>query len=87
MREFIATVTSKGRVTLPVEIREHLGIAAGETIVFVIDDEGSVRIQVPRYPTIASLRGAAGSLKQPLAWQDVKKIAHEDSFDGKDTDA
>jgi hypothetical protein len=49
----------------------------------VIDDEGVVRPQVPRYPAVASLRGAAGRLNKSLSWQEMQKIAQEDRFSSK----
>jgi antitoxin PrlF len=83
MREIISTITSKGQVTIPAEIRKYLGITTNEKIAFVIDDEGVVRLRVPRYPNIASLRGAAGRLNKPLSWQEIQKIAYEDRFNTK----
>ncbi len=83
MKEIISTVTSKGRVTIPAEIRKYLGITTNDKIGFVIDDEGVVRLRVLRYPTIASLRGAAGRLNKPLSWKEVQKIAQEDRFTTK----
>ncbi len=35
-------------------------------------------LSIPHHPDIASLRGAAGSLKKPLSWQEVQDIARED---------
>lgn len=81
MQEFIATIASKGRITIPVEVRRHLGITIGDKAAFVIDDDGIVRIRVLRYPTIASLRGAAGRLKKPLSWRETQKAAYEDRFE------
>jgi antitoxin PrlF len=78
MKEIIATITSKGRVTIPAEVRKYLGIKPHDKIAFVIDSEGTVRLRVPRYPDIASLCGAAGSLNKPLSWQQVQEIALED---------
>lgn len=83
MKEIISTITSKGQVTIPAEIRKYLGVATNEQIAFVIDDEGTVRLRVPRYPTIASLRGAAGSLKKPLPWKEMQRIAYEDRLSAK----
>jgi len=37
-----------------------------------------VRLTVPRYPDIASLRGAAGALEERLSWSEVRRIARED---------
>ncbi len=69
MKEIISIITSKGQVTIPAEIRN--------------DDEGVVRLRVPRYPTIASLRGAAGRLNKPISWKEIQKIAQEDRFNTK----
>jgi len=83
MKELITTVNSNERVTIPAEVRKYLGISTNDKIGFVIDDEGVVLLRVPRYPTIASLRGAAGRLNKPLSWQEIQKIAQEDRFNTK----
>ncbi len=79
VKEIASTVTSKGQVTIPVEVRKHLGIQQGDKVSFIIDEvEGSVRLESPRYRSVADLRGAAGCLKEPLAWSEVLTIARED---------
>jgi antitoxin PrlF len=78
MKEIISTVTNKGQVTIPAEVRKYLGIKTNDKIAFVIDQEGVVRLKVPRNTNIASLRGAAGSLSKPLSWQQIQEIAQED---------
>jgi AbrB family looped-hinge helix DNA binding protein len=78
MREITSTLSSKGQVTVPVEVRRYLGIKEGDKLSFVIEDEGTVRIEAPRYRNVASLRGAAGSLEKPLNWEETLKIARED---------
>ena len=83
MKEIVSTVTSKGQVTIPAEVREYLGIKTNDKIAFVIDQEGIVRLRVPRYPNIASLRGAAGRLPKPIPWQQMQRIAYEDRFAAK----
>ncbi len=83
MKEIISTITSKGQVTIPAEVRKYLGIKTNDKIAFVIDAEGTVRLKVPRYPDIASLRGAAGSLNKPLNWQQMQEIAYEDRLQAK----
>ncbi len=44
-RMSIATVTSKGQVTIPKEIRDALHIKQGDRLEFVVDDDGTVRMQ------------------------------------------
>lgn len=78
MREIISTVSSKGQVTIPAEIRKHLNIKEGDKLSFVIEDEGGVRVETPRYPNVAALRGVAGSLDTPRSWEEMMQIARED---------
>lgn len=78
MREIVSTITSKGQVTIPAEVRRHLGLKKNDKVSFIIEAAGDVRLAVPRYPDVASLRGAAGSLKRPLAWSKMREIARED---------
>ncbi len=78
MREIVSTVTSKGQVTIPVEVRKLLGIERGDKLTFVIEDGGSIRIKATRYPDVASLRGAAGKLEKPVSWEEMRQIARED---------
>jgi AbrB family looped-hinge helix DNA binding protein len=40
-----ATVTSKGQVTIPKEIRDFLSIKSGDLIDFVIDQDGKVVVR------------------------------------------
>ncbi len=80
MKEIPATITSKGQVTIPVEVRRHLGLKQRERIAFVIGDDGVVRLMVPRFPTIESLRGIAGTLPQPMAWKEVRQTARDDAL-------
>lgn len=40
-----ATVTSKGQVTVPKEIREHLDLNRGETVSFELTEDGTVHFR------------------------------------------
>lgn len=80
MKEIVATLTSKGQVTLPKDVRQQLEVATHDKIVFLIADDGTISLQSYVYPSVASLAGAAGSLDAPLAWEEMRKIAREDHF-------
>ncbi|MDH6180078.1 antitoxin PrlF [Microbacteriaceae bacterium SG_E_30_P1] len=51
-----ATVTSKGQVTIPVEVRERLGIEAGTRVEFVPRSDGTWEF-VAAGESVASIRG------------------------------
>jgi antitoxin PrlF len=55
----IATVTSKGQITLPKEVREYLHLAEGDRVEFVIEGKGMVQVR----PLAGSVRGLFGCLR------------------------
>lgn len=63
-----ATITSKGQITIPAEIRHSLGLAAQDRVVFTRLMDGTV---VMRAKT-RSVTGLRGLLKQPPGAPEVK---------------
>lgn len=51
-----ATITSKGQITVPKEIREHLGVAPGDRLSFQIGSGGEVVVESEPVD-VRSLRG------------------------------
>ncbi len=43
-----ATLTSKGQVTIPKEVREYLRVDAGDRLEFSLEPDGSVRVRRPQ---------------------------------------
>jgi antitoxin PrlF len=80
MKEVLSTITSKGQVTIPKDVREQLGLQTHDKIAFIIDDDGTVRLRVPQFPTIASLAGIAGTLQKPMTWDETRRIGREDAL-------
>lgn len=56
-----ATITSKGQITLPREVREHLHLSEGDRVEFLIEPEGGVRLR----PLTGSVRNLFGILHRP----------------------
>jgi AbrB family looped-hinge helix DNA binding protein len=83
VKEIVSTITAKGQVTIPAEVRKHLGVGTNDRIMFIVEDSGEVKLKTPTYPTIASLRGAAGSLERPLEWHEMREIAREDRLEAR----
>lgn len=67
-----ATVTSKGQITIPKEIREFLHLDSGDRINFLMNDEGQVSI-VPATCNITSLKGIIPKPKKPVTLAAMKK--------------
>lgn len=59
----LATLTSKGQVTLPKELRDRLGLDAGTLLDFEIQADDSIRVRAVR-PDARRIRGL---LKSPHA--------------------
>ena len=58
-----ATLTSKGQITIPKEVREHLGIEPGDRVSFNIGSAGDVTVE-PETVDFRSLRGILKSRKR-----------------------
>lgn len=66
-----ARVTSKGQITIPKLVRDALGIAAGDEIVFRVEQHRAVLTRTP------NLLGLAGAVEVPAskrgaAWDEVR---------------
>jgi AbrB family looped-hinge helix DNA binding protein len=68
--EIAARVSSKGQVTVPKAVRDALGIAEGDEVVFRVEGNHAVLARTPDFLTLA------GSIKVPaalrnVAWDDI----------------
>jgi antitoxin PrlF len=71
-----STITSKGQVTIPADVRRYLGVDKNDKIAFEITPKGEVLLT--RYPTLAELKGSLGKLPNSLSWKEIREIAHDD---------
>ncbi|CAN5673421.1 hypothetical protein BH24ACT5_BH24ACT5_28320 [soil metagenome] len=65
-----ARVTSKGQVTVPKVVRDALGIAEGDEIVFRVDGNRAVLARTPEFLELAGSI-AVPAAKRNVAWDDV----------------
>lgn len=54
----VAKVTAKGQITIPVDVREIIGVREGDKVVFVRMDDGSVSLRSSNLEALA--RAQAG---------------------------
>jgi antitoxin PrlF len=72
-----ATLTSKGQITIPKEIRERLRLQAGHRVEFEIDAKGKVSL-TPRNKDIRSLKGSIRSRKKkPVSIEEMNRAIAE----------
>ena len=67
----ISTLTSKGQITLPKPIRDHLKIKAGDKIDFVVDDKGEVHV-LPVFASVRKLKGMVPKPKRKVSLKDMR---------------
>jgi len=68
-----ATMTSKGQVTIPAEIRKAMGLNAGERVVFTQLDDGTTVMRA-KTRSILELRG----MLKPVRGDKKKKVGIQD---------
>lgn len=61
-----ATITSKGQVTLPKEVRDTLEVGAGDRLDFIRLEDGAYAI-VPASHSVRSLKGVLPRLAEPVS--------------------
>ena len=60
-----ATVTSKGQITIPVQVRNRLGLGAGDRVEFVELEKGEFAI-IAATRSIRELKGVIRKPKRPV---------------------
>jgi antitoxin PrlF len=70
------TVTSKGRVTIPVEARRKMGIVPGTALDFVVTDAGTL-IVIPRSRSVRDLKGMLPMPKRVLSVEEMERAIHK----------
>ena len=61
-----ATNTSKGQITLPKEVRDALGVSAGDRVEFVADEKGSYKV-VAATRDVRHLKGLVPKPAKPVS--------------------
>lgn len=78
-----ATLTTKGQITIPVAVREALGIAAGDRVEFV--EVGSGRYEViAATRSITALKGMFGKPARPVSIEEMNEVIARQGAAAKD---
>jgi len=71
-----ATITSKGQVTIPKDVRTRLGIGAGDRVEFVEIQSGVFQI-VAATQDVRSLKGIVPKPEKPVTIKEMKQAIAE----------
>lgn len=66
-----ATLTSKGQVTIPVDVRTHLGLSTGDRIEFVLNEKTGRYEIVPVTRPVTALKGIIRKPAKPVSIEDM----------------
>ncbi len=72
-----AKVTSKGQVTLPKKIRDHLKLSTGDRIEFLIDANGKVTL-LPVTSDVKQLKGLVPKPTKPVTIKEMNRAILEE---------
>ncbi|MGH2560942.1 MAG: AbrB/MazE/SpoVT family DNA-binding domain-containing protein [Thermomicrobiales bacterium] len=76
MSAMTSSVSPKGQVTIPLEIRKRLDIKPKDRVIFRLDGD-TIRIESAKSALAAAYRSVP-ALNPPRTWQEIKEIAHEE---------
>ena len=72
-----ATVTSKGQVTIPVDVRTYLGLSTGDRIEFVLNEQTGRYEVVPATRSVTALKGIIRKPAKPVSIDDMNAAIAE----------
>jgi antitoxin PrlF len=72
-----ATITSKGQVTIPVDVRNQLGLQSGDRIEFSFNEETGRYEVYPATRSLASLKGIVKKPAKPVSVDDMNRAIAE----------
>jgi len=76
MKETLTTITKKGQVTIPAEIRHSLGLGPGDKVAFVLEN-GEVKVK-PAKSALERSFGAVKPRQRPEDFEELEKEAEEE---------
>ncbi|WP_220135493.1 AbrB/MazE/SpoVT family DNA-binding domain-containing protein [Nocardia abscessus] len=77
-----AAVTSKGQITIPIDVRVAMGLRTGVRVAFVPTPNGTYEL-VPETRTIKSLKGIVGWSGSPIGLAEMNEAITGNVVEGK----
>ncbi len=74
-----AKITSKGQITIPVEVREAMGLKAGEKVAFFPGENGEYSIR--RVGSVLDLEGCLAGVGVPQSDEEMNELLQQHAFE------
>jgi AbrB family looped-hinge helix DNA binding protein len=75
----MATLTSKGQITVPKRVRDALAVQPGDKLAFRIHDDGSVTVEAETVD-LGTLRGAIKAKVRGVTVDDMKETVRRSAL-------
>ncbi len=76
MEEYVSSISSRGQITLPAEVRQRLGVGPKDKVLIYVEGD-DIRI-ASATSRLAKSYGAVPALDKPLTWKEIEEIAREE---------
>lgn len=75
----VSTLTSKGQVTIPKEIRTRLGLRPGDRLDFQLDEGGELKVRPASEPSYLRLFGSLKhrAREKPVTMEEMRRSVKE----------
>lgn len=77
---FTVTLSSKGQLTLPAEVRRALDLDQGARLELTLRDDQTVELVRPRFSRVADLDGLPAARHVDLTPAERRTLAHEERW-------
>ena len=74
----LATLTSKGQITVPSPIRKQLKLQPGDRVDFILREDGHIEM-IPMRGRLAALKGMVPKPKQPVRLDEMDEAVAKGS--------
>jgi antitoxin PrlF len=71
-----ATLTSKGQITIPKEVRERLGVEAGDRLEFVEQERGVYKVIAATHD-VRHLKGLVAKPRRPVSVEEMNAVVRK----------
>jgi antitoxin PrlF len=76
-----ATLTSKGQITIPADVRTHLGLSTGDRVEFVLNEATGRYEVVPATCSVTALKGIVRKPRKAVSIEEMNEaIASQGSL-------